>query len=299
VTLHTSHLPSQPALLSPADIYQRICVQAPYFALQDLEIADPDGEVTAKIPVQLEPEPEATPIGVAEAGRHLAILGSCAGALAVPATGQHYYLASAARGRWLQDGAAGRHDGFLLGRARTKFTRRRTATAHTLLSTAAGVPLFMLDVDYTVLSAHTFARLFADARRYGVPGDSAGEDPYRTPPPLSDIHRAGDRLVASVAVRPELCRGHFAEYPMLPVAVATSGMTRLAGQLLAQLEDVPDLRWMALRARLRANSLAYAGQTVTFSARRASTLGTEHVFHCDARVGDRLVASIDLTARTL
>jgi 3-hydroxymyristoyl/3-hydroxydecanoyl-(acyl carrier protein) dehydratase len=285
-------------LLSPADIYERICVRAPYFALEDLAIADLDGEVTAKIPVQLEPKPEATPIGVAEAGRHLAILGSCAGALTVPASGRHYYLASAARGRWLQDDPARHHDGLLLGRARTKFTGRRSATAYTLLSTAAGVPLFMLDVDYTVLSAQTFTRLFADAHRYGVPDDSTGENPYRTPPPLADIHRAGDDLVASVAVRPELCPGHFVEYPMLPVAVATSAMTGLAGQLLAQLEDVPDLPYTVVRARLRANSLVYAGQTLTFSARRESTTGTDHAVHCDAQADGRLIASIDLTART-
>jgi len=94
-------------------------------------------------------------------------------------------------------------------------------------------------------------------------------------------------------------RGHFTEYPTLPVAIAAGGMTRLAGQLLAQLEGLPDLQWMAPRAQLRANNLAYAGQTVTFSARRDSTTGTEHVLHCDARVGDRLIASIDLSARTL
>jgi 3-hydroxymyristoyl/3-hydroxydecanoyl-(acyl carrier protein) dehydratase len=285
--------------LSPADIYQRICVRAPYFALRDLDVTDADGGVTAKIPVQLNPKPEATPIGVAEAGRHLAILGSCAGALAIPASGQHYYLASAARGRWLQDDPARHQDGLLLGRARTEFTGRRTATAHTLLSTAAGVPLFMLDVDYAVLSAPTFARLFADARRYDTPRDATGENPYRTPPPLVDIHRAGDHLVGSIAVRPELCRGHFVEYPTLPVSLVTSAMTRLAGQLMAQLENVPDLPYIVLRARLQANSLAYAGQTVTFSVRRDSTTGTEHVLHCDARVDDRLVASIDLTVRTL
>jgi 3-hydroxymyristoyl/3-hydroxydecanoyl-(acyl carrier protein) dehydratase len=294
-----SYLPSRPAPVTAGDIYQRISVRAPYFALRDLDVADPDGEVTARIPVQLEPNPEATPISVAEAGRHLAILGSCAGALAVPATGQHYYLANAARGRWLPDDPTGRHDGYLLGRARTEFTGRRTATAHTLLSTAAGVPLFALDVDYTVLSVQTFARLFADAHRYGVPAGSSDGNPYRTPPPLVDIHREGDRLVASAAVGPELCPGHFAGYPMLPVAVAASAMTRLAGHLLARLEDVPGLRWIALRARLRAHSLAYAGDTVTFSARRDAATGSEHVLHCDARVGERLVASIDLTARTL
>lgn len=299
MTLHASHLPSRPALLSPADVYQRICVRAPYYALQDLAIADPDGEVTAKIPVQLEPKPEATPICVAEAGRHLAILGSCAGALTVPTAGQHYYLATAARGTWLQDGPTGRHDEFLLGRARTKFTGRGAATAHTLLSTAAGVPLFMLDVNYRVLPAQAFTRLFADAYRNGVPSGSAGENPYRTPLPLVDIHRAGDHLVASIAVQPELCYGHFAAYPTLPLAVVAGAMTRLAGQLLAQLEDAPDLRWIAQRARLRGNSLAYAGQTVTFSIRRGATIGTEHVLHCDARVGDQRVASLDLTARLL
>ncbi len=75
MTLHALHLSSRPAVLSPADIYERICVRAPYLALQDLEVADPGGEVTARIPMQVEPRPEATPISMAEAGRHLAILG--------------------------------------------------------------------------------------------------------------------------------------------------------------------------------------------------------------------------------
>src|SRR5690606_7878899 len=105
-----------------------------------------------------------SPISAAEAGRHLAILGSCAAARLRPEDEQHFYLAQQAVLTRLHPGPLPRAGGLLSGEATATFTGRRAARARCTLSSAEGRPLFALEVTYAVLAAPLFHRLHADAR---------------------------------------------------------------------------------------------------------------------------------------
>jgi 3-hydroxymyristoyl/3-hydroxydecanoyl-(acyl carrier protein) dehydratase len=262
----------------------------------------------ARVPVQLEPGLEASPISIAEAGRHMAILGSCAASLVTPKDGQHYYLACAARGEWLHDAPLSGTPELLWGAAQARFTSKRGVTARTVLASPEGVPLFALDVDYNVLSSGAFVRLFQEAKvemrqapRGERPQLSAEEiarlrqNPYSKPLELRDFTRDGDCLKASLQVTANMCKGHFAMHPVMPVAVVASGMTRVAGALLGAHVGNPQARYMARKVDLRAESLAYAGQVVEFGAHRRESRGREHTFYCFAAVGERVVAELDIT----
>lgn len=294
--------------LSRQELYARICVRDPYFALQAVKVVG-DGEVTAGVPVEQETGRECSPINAAEVGRHLAILGSCAASLVNPKQGQHYYLARRARLERLHEGPLPRATGLLRGTAKADFRERRTATAQTLLSSPEGQPLFALEVDYNVLSAAAFLRLFQGARqemrsepRAGgeerfTPGDFAAlrRNPHREPPRLCGSVRDGECLKATLNVGAELCKGHFAMHPVLPVAVVMSGLAELAGTLLGELVGNAAVRYLVKHGEVRAESLAYAGETVTFGAHLHEVRGSEHRFYCWASEGERLVGVMELT----
>ncbi|PTL84177.1 hypothetical protein [Vitiosangium sp. GDMCC 1.1324] len=298
--------------LSRPELYERICVRDPYFALSEVTVVG-DGEVVAKVPVEQETEGEASPINAAEVGRHLAILGSCAASLVNPKEGQHYYLARRARLERLHEGPLPRATGLLRGAAKAEFKERRTATAYTRLSSAGGQPLFALEVDYNVLSAAAFARLFQGSRQEmrrepragregrGAPADFAAmrQNPHRAPPPLQDTVRDGECLKATLPVTVEMCKGHFALHPVLPVAVVMSGLSGLAGTLLRQLVGNASARYLVTHGEVRAESLANAGESVTFCAHRHGVEGREHRFYCWASVGSRLVGVMELTLTSL
>jgi 3-hydroxymyristoyl/3-hydroxydecanoyl-(acyl carrier protein) dehydratase len=290
-----------------AELYPRICVRDPYFALQDVTVVG-RGEVVARVPVQLDPGAEASPIAIAEAGRHLAILGSCAASQVAPKDGQHYYLACAARGEWLHQGPLPHGTKMLWGAAQARFTGKRSVTARTVLSTTEGLPFFSLDVDYNVLTSAAFVRLFSDARvdmrqqpRAERPKLSAEEiarlrqNPYCQPLALRDFVRDGDCMKASLQVTANMCKGHFALHPVMPVAIVASGMTRVAGAMLGAHVGNAQARYMTRKVNLRAESLAYAGQVVNFGAHRRESHGREHTFYCFAAVGERVVAELDIT----
>ncbi|MCE9668856.1 hypothetical protein LY474_13625 [Myxococcus stipitatus] len=296
-------------VLSAADLYPRICVRDPYFALKDVTVMG-KGEVVARVPVQQDPDAEAGVIGIAEAGRHMAILGSCASALMAPKDGQHFYLACGARGEWLRREPMKRGNELLWGLAQASFTGKRTATARTLLSTPDGMPVFRLEVDYNVLSAAAFTRLFGEARvemrreprrddgvqRTPEEWARMRQNPYSKPLELRDWSSDGESISATLGpVTTEMCKGHFALHPVMPVAIVASGMTRVATTLLRKLEGAPWARCLAKDVRLSADSLAYAGQTVNFGAVRRSHDGANHTFTCQASVGERVVAELDVT----
>ncbi|WP_240360828.1 hypothetical protein [Pyxidicoccus caerfyrddinensis] len=296
-------------VLTHADLYPRICVRDPYYALKDVTVMG-EGEVVARIPVQQDPDAEAGPISIAESGRHLAILGSCASALMSPKDGQHFYLACGARGQWLRPEAMARSTELLWGLARAQFTGKRTATAQTLLSLEDGTPLFRLEVDYNVLSAAAFTRLFGEARvdmrreprrdesvqRTPEEWAKLRQNPYSKPLALRDWRPDGESLRATLGpVTPDMCKGHFALHPVMPVAIVASGMTRVATTLLRRLEGAPWARCLTKDVRLSADSLAFAGQTVTFGAVRRAHEGNDHTFTCQASVGERVVAELDVT----
>ncbi|MEV4745797.1 hypothetical protein AB0K21_05420 [Streptosporangium sp. NPDC049248] len=296
-------------VLTASELYSRICVRDPYFALKDVTVIG-QGEVAAGVPVQQDPDMEAGCIGIAEAGRHLAILGSCAAAVVAPREGQHFYLATGARGQWLNPEPQARASELLRGSAQAEHTGERTAKAHTLLSSPDGTPLMRLDVDYDVLPAATFTRLFAKARvdmrreprlddgvrRAPEEWAELRQNPYGKPLALRDWHPDGECLSATLGpVTADMCKGHFALHPAMPVAVVAGGMTRVATALLRRLEGAPSARCVTKGVRLVAHSLAYAGQTVRFSAHRRTREGADHDFRCWAEVGERVVAELDIT----
>ena len=300
-----------PRELTRAELFERICVRAPFFALREVRRVGM-GAVMAQIPVEQQPDGEASPINLAEAGRHLAVLGSCAASL-VNKDGQHYYLARRSTMERLHDGPLPRVRGALVGSAQAVLKERRNTCANMVLATAEGQPLYSMSVDYNVLPATAFQHLFHDARQemrreprnvspWLEPAslEARRQNPYRMAPPLVGVEREGECLRGSLGpVSLELCKGHFVMHPVLPVTMVVSGMVTLAGSLLRQLVDDPAARFLVSRCEQRTESLAHPGETLLFDAHRQAVRGRDHYFDCWASVAGRVVLMMELTLTTL
>src|SRR5690606_4482164 len=104
---------------------------------------------------------------------------------------------------------------------------------------------------YAVLAAPLFHRLHADARvelrRVDRPRHGADvidlaamrRNPFALPLPLGPRRLEGEALSAELTVTPELCKGHFAMHPVLPVAAAMEGLSQVATERLSQVLGAP------------------------------------------------------------
>lgn len=271
------------------EIGPRICVTSPYYALGDLASTAP-GLATATVPVQSPTGRQAGRINVAEAGRHLAILGLCAAASTHPDAERHYYLAHRGVGRMYPTGEA---SGQLHGTASARMTKRNRAVAETRLHDADGRLVARLDLEYLVMPAPVFRRLMGTAT---APDATEPANPYAAPAPLTDIAVDARSATAKLAVEAALCRGHFAGYPALPVSVAGFAAFALFDHVLEGAAG-PDARWQPGGFRLRADRLAAAGNTCTVDVEPSASAEPElhdRAFTGTVRSGDQDIFTIEV-----
>lgn len=276
------------------EIRPHICVTPPYYALDDL-VSPAPGMTSAVVPVQTSTGRQATLINVAEAGRHLAILGLCAAATTNPSAGQHYYLAHRGVGRMHPPVGSLTT---LRGTATARMSGRHRAVAETRLHDAAGNLVAQLDLEYLVLSVPVFRRLMGTATE---PDATAPANPYNAATPLVDIALDAGSGSAKLAVESAMCRGHFDGYPALPVSVAGYATFSLFDHVLEAVAG-PDARWQAGVYRLQADHLAAAGQTCTVDVEPSTPTepeAHEQAFTGTLRSGDREVFTISVDYTTL
>lgn len=239
------------------DLREKICVRSPYFQLTDLQ---PHGGAGVRAYVLFESPRgiESDPLASAEVGRHLAILGSCALARNNLKPGRHYYLATEAM--------LVRHSRPDLDASEPLMLSARpdgSEHAEIELATPQGELSSTLRCRYQVLPERVFARLFKNHKIEQAARDSSAPSPYATPVTLRPL-RADTTSAASLLpeVTPAMCRGHFTEFPAMPVAILMDGLHRLACRHVAA-EVHPHLRLAS--ADVRAERLAFSGEPVEFS----------------------------------
>ncbi|WP_369373358.1 hypothetical protein AB1046_06005 [Promicromonospora sp. Populi] len=270
-------------------ISPRICVSTPYYALTDLASSAP-GQTSAGVPVQSPTGRQATLINVAEAGRHLAILGLCAVVTTRPDADRHYYLAHRGVGRMYPP--AGSLTA-LHGTANGRMTGRNRAVAETELRDADGNLVARLDLEYLVLSVPVFQRMMGPA---GAADATEPANPYTAAAPLVDVAADARTATAKLAVEAPLCRGHFDGHPALPVSVAGYAAFALFDHVLAAAAG-PEARWQPGVFRLQADHLASAGQTCTVDVEPSAPAEPEshdQAFTGTLRSGDRNIFSIQV-----
>jgi hypothetical protein len=291
-------LPGEGLSLTASELYPFICVRDPYFALEALR-ALPDGSVTANVTRQQPLLYEAGPLAAAEAGRHLAILGSCAAALIHPVRARHYYIARQAQLQRVKVPVRPAL-GQLSARATAVLTDKRSARAFCELD-CGGIGLFTLEVSYAVLSEALFHRLYgAHARELRSQPRSSllpfqRKNPYGSAISLRILESDQGSLRATLGViTPEMCAGHFPRHPCVPVAILMQSLSHAAGELFSLRAGAP-LRYVIRSADVDARELAFAGTEVWVEARHVGPLASGEIFQARAfTAGDRTLGELRL-----
>jgi acyl transferase domain-containing protein/NADPH:quinone reductase-like Zn-dependent oxidoreductase/acyl carrier protein len=284
------------------ELLERICVQPPYFALEEVRR---DGEwLVAEVRPVPPADAEAGPVACAEAGRHLAILGSCAVSLQNPLPGRSYYPV---RGSELVEslGEAGQaplERAWLRARCTHYDAERSLARAETRLFDASGNLLSAFMCDYHVIPREAFATLFAAHLR--STDVTRVVDPYRTwralpaPTPVE----GGWRVELGV-VRPESCVGHFDGYPAYPVSIMLRDATALVVAAMRAESGRDDLRISVLGGRASTERFIFAGQSAWMRAvridPRASQSDREQLWRCEVGTEGIPAASFEMGVRAV
>jgi hypothetical protein len=202
--------------ISVKSVLSKIFVSKPYFAFR--KIYQFNNILIAPIEVQQDINFESSPIGSAEASRHLAILG--ASALGISQQERKYYLATRARKRatnGIEYNKFFHNSRPLYALAMPLFIEGKIASSITLICTIDGDIIFNFKVGYQVFTEKLFGRVF---QKHTQLTQNIEYSPYRDIPSFKDIIIDNNILQAVLPTISKLqCAGHFNNYPILPVGV--------------------------------------------------------------------------------
>jgi acyl transferase domain-containing protein/NAD(P)-dependent dehydrogenase (short-subunit alcohol dehydrogenase family)/NADPH-dependent curcumin reductase CurA/acyl carrier protein len=285
----------------------RICVQPPYFDLLDFSR---DGEWVEAFATPTPPhEIEDDVISCAEAARHLAIIGSCAVSLQFAAPGRVYYPVRRAYSAPVRDGSnatASAAQPLQKVRVRARClsldVAASRATAETELFDLDGEVIFKLMVDYHVIPADDFGRLFAEHRE--PTDEQSGLDPYAVwANPACRMNEDGSLAIDVGPVDPAACLGHFVGCPALPVSVMTRYAIVLVGEEVRR-KTAGDARITVLSGWAETTAFLFAHETATMTARcldegNQDGEASGQTWLSEVRRGDDIIATFELVIRVV
>lgn len=283
--------------VSDDELFSRIEVCPPYFALTDLRRTD-DGEVTARVRICQSLGDELGPVSAAETGRHLAILGSCAAAFVNSDAGRHFYLAFDAELRRSRTRVEADYSEELVARARAHFVDPTTALAVADLRTQDDRTIYSLVVFFFVVPENDFRGLFAAHAHDDAPLDGR-PDPYHDVIGVSDVSVWDTRLHGTLGrIDPYRCAGHFPGLPAMPVAFLMSNVGAAASLLLHHVLGREEVRFVVREASLRAENLAFTGERVDIHVEYQRFASGTHWLHCAAIAeGTKSVGQVHIKLR--
>lgn len=267
-----------------------IAVQRPYFAFDSLYKVSGEWDIWGDFKPEQPLGSELAPLATAEAGRHLAILGSCAAALSQVEGERVYYLASRAQWDLRYNPMRFGQTPLMTARAKIVERSRKMVVARTELL-IKGQLYAELSVRYQVLAEKTFKKLFSN---HLVPtaSNSLGS-PYAEAFPLLVLTLSEQEITAeSVGFSAARCEGHFVDYPMWPVAVVMYGLSQVMSRLLDhKMGRAAPFR--LLHVTLAADELVPADKQLVFSACFSSISADGKLCDvvCNAAYDDRVIAT--------
>lgn len=263
-----------------------IMVEKPYNILRGIT-QNLDGSVSATVCNEYLFELEGGPIGCAEFGRHIAILGSIALAKFCGCTDKQYYLAIHADLKRRSNCISASPNFELTTYVRS--THKRGGVVYGELRTEEGDLLYSGEVGYQSISQAVFTKLNAKHRV-----DNKApllSSPYRVRKGLQNMQIEGINVNADYGtIMAEDCAGHFKNYPALPVAVIGGLFGELCMPLFKHHHPQYD-KVLGTKVIISAKRLAFAGEKVSFEGYMSDKIaeGTHNIIAC-AKVGDEIIA---------
>lgn len=266
--------------LAQDDIFKLIDVRLPYYALYDVYYLS-EGKVGATIVTESPIGFQRSPITMAEACRHLAILGSVACATRNPKKTKHHYLAR--RGSFSQIS----HKDYVPDKKFTLFAEcisfeKRAAVAKACLIDEDHEIVCGISVTFDVVSEDIFQRLFTKTPGYVYTANTP--NPYIRKTRLLAIQFFKGKATASLEkIGVQDCYGHFPHYPALPVAMLVAAIHELCIQFIQHIHQNNHLQVTNIAAKLLADNLALAGESILLEVELGNRTTNEYEFHGIAR----------------
>nr|VFJ71878.1 MAG: epothilone polyketide synthase D [Candidatus Kentron sp. FW] len=296
----------KPSIIAPADhrtpaefcqwLLERIEVQPPYFAFTGIERR---GEwLEADVTVTPPPPREAALVSVAEAARHLAILGSCAASLQCPLTERVYYPVRSARmieHRYHPDSGSTKR---LRARAHcTHFDLKASqASSEMELLDAHGEVVYRFGVDYHIIPEPQFRTLFRDNAQ--KTREESGHDPHATVRELPPVDSFRDGVAIEMVVDPEWCLGHFVGYPAYPVAIMLRDVMALIAEGIRRRHGWRDVRVTGIHGGVVTERFVFAHERAVLRvypiSRSEDAEKHTESWRCDVLSGHELAASFQV-----
>lgn len=298
------YAPFAPAATRFIDPDRLIFVSRPYNRLKHIERTSVDS-LKCTVFNEYQGELEGGPIGTAEVGRHIAILGSIQLAIEYNFGEKCFFLATGAE---LQRTARELYHDPYESNLNRKFhlsvttlsTSRKTAVVGGKVMDNHHNEVFATKVSYQVMRKGTFERLFSDKRVEGFSGSHNTCSPYGNDRrKLEDVNITSTLAVANLqVVKPSDCLGHFPNYPTLPVAIVGNHLIQLGKKLFQEHTAHRYTRVATDACTLEARRLVFPGESVRFEASIDSSISGELLsINAKAIVNEEVVAGGNMILR--
>lgn len=273
-------------------ILENIDVKPPYFALSNLSLVE--GGIRAELSAEQLMYDEMGYMAAAEAGRHLAILGSCALADTNPKKEKHYYLAHKAKFVVHAEDQNMDEPGLYAIASATGFTGRQ-GDARTIMYDSTDKAIATLETSYHVIEAPIFSELFA---AHAVEREKVPDNPYIEMFELDDLSSVDGKLSTKLGpIAAAQCNGHFDAIPCLPVAILMHALCRSSGLLLSEMLG-QDTRHVVVAADVSAQNLAFPGDVVHIGVSHLGEDDGKHRFLSEATDGEgKVFGTLTLTVQ--
>ncbi len=266
-----------------------IMVEPPYNILQNLKLNE-DGSVEAIVVNEYQHQDEGGPIGGAEFGRHIAILGSIALACAYRHKHRHYYLAVHALIErkhskvYQTDVLKLKTRPVLLEKRKGKIYGELTDQNNELINSAT--------VEYLILDQNVFSRVYERHQKDTLVKNEIS--PYIHRRNLSNIVIDGHTARGEYGtVLEHECEGHFRHFPALPVALIGGLFGELGFNLFKH--NIPGFdKVVSPRTDIRAHGLVFSGEHLHFTGKISKWISDDTIqITAEARVGDEIVSDVE------
>lgn len=273
---------------------ERICVQQPYFALRDIQ---KDGDwLTAWAHPAAPVFGEKSAVAVAEAARHLAILGSCSCRLEHSAVdGRIYYPVKSST--MAPDQAltlAERLDEiFIRSRCVMNDEKRSIARAQTELYDPKGSLVCSFIVDYHVIAEADFARLFADHAQ--LTNEKSGRSPYdRWEARPAEMFDLASRKLKLGRLSADECLGHFVGFPAYPVSIMLRDAVALVGAVVERENPGQRVRVSVVGGSTGTERFVFANEEAELALVSDTAHADGRVFRCEVSGSGKLAAWFEM-----
>ena len=266
-----------------------IMVEAPYNKLYDLDFnAD---KLHAKVDNEYIIPLEGGPIAVAEAGRHIAILGSIKLAHDYNFGEKCYFLATKAK--LTRESSKISDSPHLSLEVETLYKDKRNGEIGGSIYDSDKQLLFSVNIGYNVLRKNIFERLYKNYRQPNCP--TLDESPYINRKSLVNLKVGSQEAFGEYeTIMPCECEGHFKNYPALPVAIVGNLFIELGMKLFQKCTDGQFSKIVARKTSMAAQKLAFAGESISFTARIKSMNSPASItIVTEALVGDETISNAE------